>query len=133
MISLVLVVVLFLRRGASDACKKWFWPGATALLWGVVSAASYWKGSDTVHPTRLWFLNGTVTLAFGWAALSSAGSVISFWVARDPNIRGGVLLTLMFLWSALLAGTGLNESHPVATVQGRTRAACPARSAAVFA
>ena len=123
-----------LLRGARVAGGRrprlWALAAAFAVAWGALAWAAP-LAPPPLEPVGLgpWSmvdLRSTGVLAWGWAGLAAAGSLVSFWVAQDRSVRGGVVVTLLVLWAALLAGVGLSDNHRVwGTAAGRVAGVDP--------
>jgi hypothetical protein len=88
-----------------------------AALWLVAIAASY-AADRTVPPDPGWImaLGSPVVFAAGWAALTLIGSLFSFWIARDRQLKGGNVVAGVLVWTLVLTYLDLTDTHPVWTL-----------------
>lgn len=111
------------RRWRDSPHLPWLLASGLTLVWGLLSILAADLAQPSLDPTRVHAYSpveprSMVVAALGWAGLAAAGSLLSYWVVTDRRVRGGVVAALLLLWAALLAGTGLNDNHPVWTLEG---------------
>lgn len=116
------------QRVRARACPEWLVHRPKLPRWLMVIIITLWlttasfgvfvREEASLDLDWITWLGSVVVFCLGAATVLAVGSLMSFWVARDERIRGGVVVTGLIVWAAVLAGTGLSENHRVWKLPG---------------
>ena len=89
----------------------WLAAAALAVLWLGVTWLARPDRPMAFATLGLASYGALALFCLGWTGVVLSFSALSFWVARNRWVPGGVVAVAILLWAMLLAGTGLSDNH----------------------